>query len=655
MPSRERHIDEQLALRIFEGTASETGEDFYAALVEHLAGAIDAHGAWVTEYLPEHRRLRVLALWLGGERVKDLEYDIRGTACESVIDQTRLVSVPDRLMGDLAGRAGMAEPGTIQSYMVRHGVVSYLGVPLLDDDRILGHLGVVDTRPMPADERMVALFQLFASRALAEMRRMRLHVELREREEKLARLIGSAMDGIIELDADLRVRLMNPAAEKVFGCSSPRVRGERFSMLLTAEAENKLRALVRRLEQPSRGEQFLWIAGGLTARREDGSEFPAEATLSRFEVQGRPSYTLILRNVHDRLEAERKIDRLTAQTEYLREEIRSARLFGEIIGESPKLVDVLQQISQVATTDASVLITGETGTGKELFARAIHDASRRRDRPLITVNCAAVPATLIESEFFGHERGAFTGATQRRQGRFELADGGTLFLDEIGDLPLDLQGKLLRVLQQGEFEPVGSSRTRQVDVRVLAATNRDLEQATREGAFREDLYYRLNVFPLRLPPLRERGDDIVRIATAFLTMFSARMGKVVAPLSEHDKTRLLSYAWPGNVRELRNVIERAMITAVNGHVRLSTILPGPAPEAAAGPAVSRATPDPVLTVDRLKELERLNLVRALERTGWRIGGDRGAAKLLGTNESTLRSRIAALGISRGGRVPLRPD
>ena len=645
----ERRIDEQLALRIFEGTASETGEHFFAALVEHLARAIDAHGAWVTEYIPDRRRLRILALWIGGEAVKDVEYDITGTACEAVVEETRLVSIPDRLMGDPAERKRLPEPGSIQDYMVRHGIVSYLGVPLLGDNRVLGHLGVVDRRPMPGDERLVALFQLFASRALAELRRLRLETELREREDKLARLIGSAMDGIIELDADLRVRLMNPAAEKVFGCASARARGERFSMLLTAEAEAKFSSLVRRLEPPNRGEQFLWIAGGLTARRQDGSEFPAEATLSRFEVRGRPCFTLILRNVHDRLEAERKIVRLTAQTEYLREEIRSARLFGEIIGESPHLVEVLRQISQVATTDASVLITGETGTGKELFARAIHDASRRRDKPLITVNCAAVPAALIESEFFGHERGAFTGATQRRQGRFELADGGTLFLDEIGDLPLDLQGKLLRVLQQGEFEPVGSSRTRTVDVRVLAATNRDLEQAIRDGAFREDLYYRLNVFPLRLPPLRERGDDVVRIAAAFMKMFAAKMGKTVAPLSDDDKARLLAYAWPGNVRELRNVIERAMITATGGRLGLADVLPGPPPVAAAAAAPARIASDAVRTIEGLKDLERANLVRALERTGWRIGGESGAARLLGTNASTLRSRIAALGISRAAR------
>jgi PAS domain S-box-containing protein len=648
-----RHVDEQLALRIFEGTAGETGESFYHALVEHLARALDARGAWVTEYLEERRRLRALAFWLGGESLKDVEYDIAGTACERVVDDAQLVCIPDGFLDGFKSPAPPPPPalGTIVHHMQRHGVVSYLGVPLLGEGRrVLGHLGVVDTRPMPPDPRVLSLFRLFASRALAEMRRLRLEAELRERENKLARLVGSAMDAIIELDAELRITLMNAAAEKVFGCTAERLRGDRFGRLLTREALAKLEALARRVGESNLNEPFLWIAGGLMARRLDGSEFPAEATLSCFEVGRKRFYTLILRNVRDRIEAERRIDRLTAHTEYLRETIRSEGHFGDIIGASPQVLAVLQQIRQVAGTDASVLITGETGTGKELFARAIHDGSRRRDKPLITVNCAAVPATLIESEFFGHERGAFTGATQRRVGRFELSDGGTIFLDEIGDLPLDLQGKLLRVLQQGEFEPVGSSRTRKVDVRVLAATNRDLERAIRDGTFREDLYYRLNVFPLRLPPLRERGDDVVRIASVFVSTLAPRMGKTIEPLSDEDRSRLMAYAWPGNVRELRNVIERALIVAVDGRIRLEGMLPDPmgAREAPARPR-PRDPAASVLTVDGLKELERRNLIEALERTGWRIAGADGAARLLGTNPSTLRSRIAALGIARATR------
>ena len=661
----ERTVDELTALRaVVEGTAAKTGHEFYSALVENLARALDTCGAWVTEYLEERHRLRALAFWLDGERLDGIEYDIRGTACEAAI-QRGLLHVPDQVLELYAGSPEGEGQASLGRRFRECGVVSYLGVPLVGDGRrVIGHLAVLDRRPMPRDDRMVALFEVFATRALAEMRRMRLESELREREEKLGRLVGGAMDGIVELDGDGNVTLMNAAAEKIFGGSTAGFAGRPFADFLVPEARDKLEGLVRRLGRSPEGERFVWIAGGLTARRADGTEFPAEATLSRYDARGRPFHTLILRNVDDRLEAERTIHRLTAHTEYLREEIRSEHDFGAIIGESQAISRVLRDVGSVAATDASVLIIGETGTGKELFARAIHEGSRRRDRPLITVNCAAVPAGLIESEFFGHERGAFTGATQRRQGRFELADHGTIFLDEIGDLPLDLQGKLLRVLQEGAFEPVGSSRTRTVDVRVLSATNRDLGRAVAEGRFREDLYYRLNVFPIRLPALRERGDDVVRIASSFVRSLAGRLGRPAASLSAEDVQALRSYTWPGNVRELRNVVERALITSQGGSLGLSGVLPRAAHVASSGVAAaipasrtvspasdggSGSTSKPsggVLTVDALKDLERDNLVRALEATGWRVGGDNGAARLLGTKPSTLRSRMAALGITK---------
>jgi transcriptional regulator with GAF, ATPase, and Fis domain len=297
----------------------------------------------------------------------------------------------------------------------------------------------------------------------------------------------------------------------------------------------------------------------------------------------------------------------------------------------------------VAPADTTVLILGETGTGKELFARAIHEASRRKGKPLVKVNCAAIPAALMESEFFGHERGAFTGATARRDGRFTLADGGTLFLDEVGELPPELQGKLLRVLQEGEFEPVGSSRTRTVDVRLVAATNRDLKQAVTDGKFREDLYYRLSVFPLTLPPLRERGKDVVLLAETFARQFAVRTGQRLAPIGPDAIARLREYAWPGNVRELQNVIERAVITAHDGKLNLDRALPVTVTGGSGHPI-----PDlqGVLTARDLARLERENLRRALEATDWQIAGDSGAAKLLGLAPSTLASRIKALRIRR---------
>ncbi|MGZ5958037.1 MAG: sigma-54 interaction domain-containing protein, partial [Myxococcaceae bacterium] len=291
--------------------------------------------------------------------------------------------------------------------------------------------------------------------------------------------------------------------------------------------------------------------------------------------------------------------------------------------------------------DTTVLILGETGTGKELFARAIHEGSRRRGKPLVKVNCAAIPAALIESEFFGHERGAFTGATARRDGRFTLADGGTIFLDEVGEIPLELQGKLLRVLQEGEFEPVGSSRTRKVDVRVIAATNRDLGKAVAEGKFREDLFYRLSVFPLVVPALRERGDDVVLLAEEFARQFAARTGKRLLPLGPEAAGRLRAYTWPGNVRELQNVIERAVITARDGQLNLERALPVPEDPAAPAPEAAR-----VLTARELARLERENLRRALETTDWQIAGEAGAARLLGLAPSTLASRMKALRLRR---------
>jgi transcriptional regulator with GAF, ATPase, and Fis domain len=306
----------------------------------------------------------------------------------------------------------------------------------------------------------------------------------------------------------------------------------------------------------------------------------------------------------------------------------------------------LRDIEEVAGTDATVLILGETGTGKELIARAIHKNSRRREKPLIKVNCAAMPAALIESELFGHEQGAFTGATKKREGRFALADGGTIFLDEIGELPVDLQVKLLRVLQEGEFEPVGSSRTQKVDARVITATNRDLKQATREGKFREDLYYRLNVFPIELPPLRERGDDIGLLAANFAKRFAQRMGRSIESLSEACIQRLKAYSWPGNVRELQNVIERAVITARDGRLNLDRALPENLREIVAETALSAGTPKRVRTAKELEELERANLIAALEATGWRVAGETGAAQLLGMKPTTLSSRIKALGIER---------
>jgi transcriptional regulator with GAF, ATPase, and Fis domain len=308
--------------------------------------------------------------------------------------------------------------------------------------------------------------------------------------------------------------------------------------------------------------------------------------------------------------------------------------------------ELFEALKRVAATDATVLVFGETGTGKELIAHLIHQSGARKDRPLVRVNCAAIPGALMESEFFGHERGAFTGATTRREGRFALANGGTIFLDELGELPLDLQAKLLRVLQEGEFEPLGGSRTLKVNVRVVAATNRDLAEMARAGKFREDLFYRLNVFPLRVPPLRERGDDVILLARAFAERLARRMGRRLEPLHPEDLRRLQQYPWPGNVRELQNVIERALILSTGSRLELDRAMPDAAPRVQAPEVPAGAGEERILSAREMEALERANIERALAACGGKVSGEEGAARRLGLAASTLSSRIKALGIRR---------
>ncbi len=335
--------------------------------------------------------------------------------------------------------------------------------------------------------------------------------------------------------------------------------------------------------------------------------------------------------------------RLALENEYLREEVKVAHGFGDIVGESAALRKVLDQVGLVGPADTTALISGESGTGKELVARAIHEHSRRKDRPMVKVNCGSVPRELFESEFFGHVKGAFTGAIRDRMGRFQLADRGTLFLDEVGEIPLDLQSKLLRVLQEGTFDRVGEERSRKVDVRVIAATNRNLEQEVEAGRFREDLYYRLSVFPIHVTPLRDRVDDVPMLAEHFLREACRRLGVAPLKLKERHVDVLKRYHWPGNVRELQNIVERAVIGAQAGPLEFD--LPGEGngnQAASAGRSKSRSKD--VLNYSALKRRERENLLAALEATRWRISGPSGAAKLLGLRPTTLASKIKAFGL-----------
>ncbi len=349
-------------------------------------------------------------------------------------------------------------------------------------------------------------------------------------------------------------------------------------------------------------------------------------------------------------------EELERERDYLREEVSVSMNFGRIVGESPALGAMLARIEAVADTPANVLIVGETGTGKELVAHAIHARSRRADAPLVKVNCASIPHELFESEFFGHAKGAFTGAYKDRVGRFQLADGGTIFLDEVGEIPLELQGKLLRVLQEREFERVGEDVTRQVDVRVIAATNRDLEKEVEAGNFREDLYYRLSVFPVQVPPLRKRGDDVIQLAVHFLEQICRDFGRTVPNFTQSQVDEMRHYDWPGNIRELKNVIERAVILSrEDGKLELSLPTNGTsvARDTDAVPLSDRpagAGSRNFLTEKEMKQQQRENIRRALEHAGWRVSGEGGAAELLGLRPSTLTDRMRTLGLEKPAGV-----
>ncbi|MFC4219806.1 sigma 54-interacting transcriptional regulator [Flagellimonas marina] len=458
---------------------------------------------------------------------------------------------------------------------------------------------------------------------------------------KMSGLIDGAMDAIIMFDGNFRILLANDSAKSIM--ENQEVLQRNILFFLDDEGADLLEELVKS-EQSSQQNKNTYLPKIVKVIGSDGKETLHEGTLSCYSDEKEAFYTLILRNIDDRLTAEHKISSLEDKTEYLQEEIKELTNDHGIIAHHKSMKEVLNLIAQVAQTDATVLIHGETGTGKELVARGIHAASNRSEGPLIRINCGAIPANLIESELFGHEKGAFTGATANRKGRFLLADKGTIFLDEIGELPLDLQPKLLRVIQEGEFDPVGSSTTQKVDVRIIAASHRDLLQFSKEGKFREDLYYRLNVFPIEIPPLRERGNDVSLIANAMVEHFSNKMNRNIKKLTNEQKKLFKEYTWPGNVRELQNLVERAVIVSQNGAIDWSLIIPNSLPKSVA--EVQTVEPDHILTAQDMIQLEKENILKALKQTRWKISGEKGAASLLGMPPTTLTSKIKALGIVR---------
>ncbi|HXU37698.1 MAG TPA: sigma 54-interacting transcriptional regulator [Blastocatellia bacterium] len=527
----QRRQAEETLRSVVEGTAAVTGGDFFSALVRHLATAIGARYAFVTECTDHTKtRLRTLAFWAGGSLADNIEYDLALTPCEAVIGG-QVCHHPCRLQQLFPG----------DKELVPMEAESFIGLPMCNNSgEILGHLAILDDRPMPDASGALSLLKIFAARASAEFQRLK--------------------------------------------------------------AEEGLRKALAEVEQ--------------------------------------------LKN------------RLHAENIYLQEEIQGQHNFGEIVGTSRVLLSLLSELERVAPTDSTVLITGETGTGKELIARAIHDRSKRKNHPLVKVNCGAISAGLVESELFGHVKGAFTGAIDRRTGRFELADGGTLFLDEVSELPLETQVKLLRVLQEGEFEPVGSSRTVRVNVRIIAATNRNLDESAREGRFRSDLFYRLNVFPLHVPPLRERGSDIAQLAMFFLSRFGKKFGKPMDGISQETMDLLIRYPWPGNIRELQNVIERGVVLSQGSVLTLdprvlqsqATVAPrtaaAEADRSVAPLSPGESSPDSPAT---LEDIERRHILDVLKQSRWVIEGPNGAALVLNLHPNTLRSRMKKLGIQRPTR------
>jgi formate hydrogenlyase transcriptional activator len=458
------------------------------------------------------------------------------------------------------------------------------------------------------------------------------------------RLSSAAMendcDAIVLLDEKSRICGVNRAAGRLLGFSEKELLNSPYERIQPCEDTLSFKDFWSQLLRENGMIFDEYLVG------KDGGRIPVRFFANVIEFSNKIYVYMFIhgKNTIDRMtrkpkntdiETEKTKHRLLQEIEYLRNEIKSTYNFQEIITKNQLLIEALHKVSQVASTDATVLITGETGTGKELIARAIHNNSSRRTRPMIKVNCAALPANLIESELFGHEKGAFTGAYARKIGRFELADNTTLFLDEIGDLPMELQVKLLQVIQEGMFERVGGSKTIRTNTRIIAATNRDLEKAVKNGTFRDDFYYRLNVFPIHLPTLRQRKGDITLLASYFIKKYSAKIGKTVHEIPQIVMDTLQAYNWPGNVRELENVIERAVIISRGSTLELSGVLPGQGP--AAGESLFRT----------MEEVERSHILKVLEYTNNKVGGERGAAKILGLKRTTLIARMQKLNIVRG--------
>ena len=629
---KEKKIPSLIALKqIIEHTSAHTGKDFFKALVQHLAEVLDVHGVWITEFLPAKNKLKAIAFWLNGAHVDKYEYLVSNTPCEPVLANREICHIPKNVI-DLYPKDPDLKP---------LGAVSYMGISLRDtDDSVLGHLALLDNKPMPEIPDVFAIFKIFALRAAAELRREILQRKVLESESKLDRLVNGTSDAIIEFNSKLIITQANISAIQMFNISLDAFQAKELKELFNLQSYLMLRSIIPKHGTLSNKYGSLGFNEPLICIPEKAESFPAETSISCYEFKDELYYVLYMRNVKDLISDKRKIKELSTESIILKEKVNNQE-FSYIIGNSPLIKKCLELVHQVGPTDANVLILGESGTGKELFAKAVHDASTRKSKPMITLNCAALSSELIESELFGHVKGAFTGALHSRDGRFTLADKGTLFLDEIAELSLSLQAKLLRVIQEGTFESVGSSITETVDVRIIAATHRNLKEQVNKGEFREDLLYRLNVFPINIPPLRKREVDVELLANAFFEKFTKNKALSVLPISKVNMATLRTYHWPGNVRELQNIMERAIITSIQGKLNFEGIIPKSVDYNAIGLEDSK-----ILTFEEMKDIERQNIIKVLNITNWKISGPGGASDILQIPRTTLTSKIKKLSIKR---------
>jgi len=593
-------------------------------------------------------------IWFKSHHGLDLSEAAREPGlCASAIFSTEVYHIRDAI-NDVRALANPLVAG-------KFGLRFYAAAPLRTHDGFnLGTFCIIDRKPRelaPSEAEMLTKLATLVMDQMELRLRARKVAELEEAERRMIEQLRQANEALGESEErfrdlfdeapiayvyeglDTRLVRVNRAAMRILGIGPEEVAGTLGKSFVpdTPDAQRRLREA---LESIRHGIDTSGVVLELR-RREDGKPVWVQ-WWSKPVLGGNYTRTMFL-DITDHVLLEQEQARLQAHNDYLWEEIRSEHNFGHIIGGSPGLREVMRQIQLVAATCAPVLITGASGTGKELVARAIHDQSTRKGSALIKVNCSAVPDNLFESEFFGHVRGAFTGALKDKPGRFELADGGTLFLDEIAEVPLAMQAKLLRVLQEQELERVGDTRTRRVNVRIIASTNRDLKKEINAGRFRQDLFYRLSVFPIELPPLRERREDIPCLVAHFAKLSARRMNRPVPRVTPATMSQLTSHDWPGNVRELQNAVERAVILSQGGRLQFNWL--GPA-KTTSTVSVRPADTTAVLTYAELKQRERENLTVALEQTGGKVFGAAGAAALLGMKPTTLVSRLKALGFSR---------